>query len=105
MSISRDWCDVCRGDLTSSDVVLDCTTCPRRFHAECVPKTKKVKRWRCVTCIDADADDEEQARINKSVKDLNVAVKRVHEVTLTSCHFILFLPKSILKTAGNRASS
>ena len=84
MSISRDWCDVCRGDLTSSDVVINCTTCPRRFHADCVLKTKKVKHWRCDRCIDADKDDEMQTRIKKSVKDLNVAVKRVHKVRLTS---------------------
>ena len=82
MSISRNWCDVCRGDFTSDDVVIKCTACPRKFHADCISKYRKTKRWKCARCVETGAAKRSKNPLNESLIKLNAAVKRVHKVML-----------------------
>ena len=57
----RRWCDLCRGDAERGEELTKCSSCPRKFHPECIPGWrpghKKAAGWQCATC-----EEEERQR-------------------------------------------
>jgi SWI/SNF-related matrix-associated actin-dependent regulator of chromatin subfamily A member 5 len=85
--MNHAWCDVCRGGPDSaSDVLVRCSSCPRRFHTECcdAPKGAGTTRhsWVCDHCVEAAGQSEaERAAAKKqrrAVKRRVAAVRAEH---------------------------
>ena len=62
----RRWCDLCRGDAERGEELTKCSSCPRKFHPECIPGWrpghKKEAGWQCGTCEEEEkqrAEEEE----------------------------------------------
>ena len=96
MSIRRRWCEVCRGDIESSDQFLKCSACPRRFHQECVAVPSAEKRvWKCTACREEPDDDDTKAA--KEIKRKRIrAVKAAHANLYASRAYFLKSQKPAL---------
>lgn len=78
MSITRSWCDTCRGD-ADGEALIKCAACPRKYHLACAGLRARAKKgWKCPHCARgaAGASVEATARIKQ--------VKRAHKQLLAS---------------------
>ena len=74
MSIRRAWCDVCRGGADgSADDLVQCSTCPRKFHRECV----KIPKKGVFTCPHCSAGSAETAQEKQSAATAKACITRV----------------------------
>jgi len=79
----RNWCDTCRGDVEGSEVLLRCTSCPRRFHMECAGlRSDPGRGWMCPYC---EADDEDEQPSSKEQKSEKAKLKK-RIAAVRKCH-------------------
>eukprot|EP01052_Picozoa_sp_SAG31_P010734 SAG31_NODE_596_length_13674_cov_3.806409_8_plen_83_part_00 len=82
--MQRNWCEVCRGGSDGgADLLLPCSSCPRKFHRECaglgLGSAAVPGRWRCAQCCAAGgAHDAEGAggHSQKKRKPISAVQKR-----------------------------
>ena len=90
----RRWCDVCRGEALEEGDLRKCSSCPRRFHIECVQGLKEAgadAKWECPTCEQAQEGDgldiEDKAQIKAAKEALKITRAAHTALKGRSCQF------------------
>ena len=74
----RLWCDLCRGSADRDGDLFKCTTCPRRFHRECIKGgVPKDGAFTCPMCAGGAETEDDKANA-KSAKDSMKRVRAAH---------------------------
>ena len=77
MTTRTYWCDICRGEAETSDALLKCKACPKRFHLDCAGlQTKPTQRWICQCCTD-DPTHRAGKGLKLRVRDMRAVHKQL----------------------------
>ena len=84
----RNWCDSCRGEGDGAGDLRQCSTCPRKYHAECCAGLKGAgSEWQCPHC-EANTVDPADESVANAAKAQAKLVKSVHaQLKSNSCAF------------------
>ena len=96
MASRRRWCEICRGESEGVNDLHKCSSCPRRYHAECCADLKnrpELNEWKCPSCVavaeEGGLNEEDEQRIElakeaaRKTRALHTALKG------RSCGFFL----------------